>query len=276
VVHLTALLLAAASPDAGILLARPLAISADHFEILNKQHNAVYQGHAKVIRDSTTMTCDELTIEYVGDKDVSRILARGNVEAVDGDRWAAGDTADFDNHTGVLVVRGNPRARQGHREVEGEEVTFTTGIDRLFVTKAHTRMEDDKTPGANKKVAIDADTLTLDEQKNLATWRGHVRARRGDTLLLGPELVATYDEQGVVTRVEGHQGVEAFEGDRWARGKHAVYDVASGVLVCTGNPEARQGKGNKMSGSKVTFRSGSDLLEVENAKSIIQVDKKKP
>lgn len=263
------LLALAALPDAG-LPARPVLIGADHLDVQNKQHRAVYKGHAKIIRDSTTITCDELEILYDAKNgtDISHVLAHRNVEATDGARWAKGDEADYDNATGVLVVTGHPVARQGVREVQGEVVTFTTGTDTVVVTKAKTRSEEN-----TQKLAIDADTLTLENPASLATWRGHVRARRGPTLLLAPVLIAHYDDAGTVTHVEAHGGMEAFEADRWAKGRDATYDVKTGVLVVTGNPEAKQGK-THVKGTRVTFTTGQDVIDVEHATTVIEVEKK--
>lgn len=273
-------LLLAAAPDAGVLTARPVQVSADKLELLNRENRAVYTGHAKAIRDTTTLTCERLIVEYGADREVSRILARGNVEAVDGERWARGDEADYDNLTGTLVLRGKPEARQGKRHVLGELVTFVTGTERTVVEKARTRAEDEKGPSRDggvappQRITIDADRLVLDEQRNQAVWTGHVVARRGETTITAPELTAFYDEQGTITKVQGRGGVEATERDRWARGQRGDYDVATGVLVATGQPQARQGS-NRMRGTKVTFFSGSDFIEVENATTVIEVDSKK-
>lgn len=272
----------AAAPDAGVLLSRPVQVSADKLELLNKEQRANYTGHAKAIRDTTTLTCDRITVEYGADREVSRILARGNVEAVDGERWARGEEADYDNKTGTLVVRGNPQARQGKREVQGELVTIITGSDRVTVEKARTRVEDEKglardggVGAGPQKITIDADQLVLDEQKNVAVWKGHVVAKRSDTTITAPELTALYDDGGNITRLQARGGVEATEKDRWARGQRGDYDVDKGVLVVTGQPQAKQGN-NRMKGTRVTFFTGADFLEVENATTVIEVEQKKP
>ena len=192
------------------------------------------------------------------------------VYAVEADREVWGDEAVFINDTGVLTVKGKPHGKQGAREVEGEVVTFTTGVDKLVVTKARTRVKEPK----DQRLAIDADLLTLEGPKNEAKWTGHVKAVKQKTTLLAPELTATYDDQGEINRVLARGGVEVIEGDRWARGANGDYDVPKGVLVVTGKPQARQGK-TRMTGTKVTFTSGSEFLEVENAKSVIEVERKK-
>lgn len=264
------LTLVLAAPDAGVILSRPVSVSSDKLEVFKKESRALYSGHAKAVRDTMTMTCDALEVFFDDKGDVQRILARGNVYAIDQDREAWGDEAEFMNDTGVLTLKGHPRGKQGPREVEGEVVTFTTGIDRLVVTKARTRVKEPK----DQRVAIDADLLTLEGAKNEAIWRGHVRAVKAKTTLLSPELRAHYDAAGEIDRVLASGGVEVTEGDRWARGQNGDYDVPKGVLVVTGKPQARQGK-TRMKGTKVTFFTGTEFLEVENATTVIEVEKTK-
>lgn len=269
---MTALLLSLllAPPDGGVLLSRPVAIKAEKFEFFKKEARALYSGHAIAVRDTLTMTCDQLEVFFNPKGEVERLMARGDVHAIDGERQAWGDEAVFINETGVLTVQGKPHGQQGAREVEGEIVTFTTGIDRLVVTKARTRVKEPK----DQRVTIDADLLTVEGPENTAKWVGHVHAVKGKTTLLAPEVTAHSDAQGEIDRVLARGGVEVTEVDRWARGQNADYDVPRGVLVVTGKPQARQGK-TRMSGTKVTFFTDTEFLEVENASTVIEADNKK-
>jgi|CXWL01.1.fsa_nt_gi lipopolysaccharide export system protein LptA len=264
------LLLTTAAIDGGTLLARPIAVTADSLEVLGQERRAIYQGHAKVVRDTTTLTCQTLTVHYNAKREVERIDALGAIEAKDGERWAKGEEATYDNTTGILVVTGNPQARHGPRAVQGEEVRFTTGSEKLEVKKARTIVEGERNL---KRVEIDADQLVMESPKHLATWSGHVKARRDATTLRAPLLVAHYDEGGAVTRVEAKGGVEVTDRDKWAKGQRADFDNQTGVLIVTGKPEAKQGN-NRMKGSKVTFVSGSDKLEVDNATTLIEATPK--
>lgn len=267
-------LLLTASPDGGVLFSRPAEIRADHFEIINKSQQGEYTGHVKVLRDALTLTCDRLIVEYDSNHEMTMLRARGNVEATERDRWARGEEADYEHKTGLLLVRGSPEARSGKREVRGELVTFIDGSQRVLVTKAKTRVENQVDGGAIDRIAIDSDTMVLDDQQSTARWSGHVKAKRADTTLLAPLMIATYDGQGTITKIEARGGVEATQGNKWARGQRADYDAQRGILVVTGNPEARQDR-NRMRGSKFIFYQGADLLEGENVTSIIEVDKKK-
>lgn len=267
---LPVLLLTFAALDGGTLLARPIVITADNLEVLGQENRAIYSGQAKVVRDTTTLTCEKLTVHYNTRREVERIDLKGAITAQDGERWAQGEEATYDNITGVLTVTGQPRARQGLRTVAGEEVRFTTGSEKLEVKKARTVVEGERNL---KRVEIDADQLVMESPKHLATWTGHVKAKRDATTLRAPILVAHYDAGGSVTLVEAKGGVEVTDGDKWAKGQRASFDNRSGVLVVTGKPEAKQGK-NRMQGSRVTFISGSDKLEVDNATTLIEASPK--
>lgn len=268
---MTALLLSVllAAPDAGVF-ARPVQVSADKLEIFKKDDRALYSGHAKAIRDSLTLTCDTIEVFFSPRNDVERIVASGNVEAIDGDRQAWGDRAVFENATGLLTVTGSPHGKQGAREVEGEVVTFVTGTELLTVTKARTRVKEPR----DKRVVIDADELVLHSKDNEAVWTGHVHAVKDKTVLVAPTLTATWGPDGEVNRIRARGGVEVTEGDRWARGREGDYDVPKGVLVVTGSPQARQ-NGTRLKGTRVTFFTGQEFLEVENATTIIEGGKKK-
>ena len=264
-----------AKSNSKLLTARPVDVTAQKLEVRVKENRAIYTGNAKAVRDTSTLICDSMTVEFLpGGSDVSRIFAQGHCHAVDGDRQATGETVEYFNDTGLMIVRGEPHAIQGSREVTGEEVRFTTGDERLVVTKAKTKGEQ-TSPKGTELVTIDADQLEFFQQQSVAVWSGNVHAHRGATLMTAPEMQATWDEKGDITTVETHKGMEATEGNRWVSGRHAVYTAATGVLVLTGNPQARQGT-SRMKGTRIKFTSGTDVLDVENAVTLLQVDKKKP
>jgi lipopolysaccharide export system protein LptA len=114
----------------------PIHISADTFEIQGKRQQAVWSGRVRAVRGQTVITCDRLVAHYTRAQQISRLECVGNVEAVDGDRWAKGERAEFDNAAGVLVVTGSPIARQGPNLMRGTKVTFHVGKDLVQVENA--------------------------------------------------------------------------------------------------------------------------------------------
>jgi lipopolysaccharide export system protein LptA len=116
-------------------------------------------------------------------------------------------------------------------------------------------------------VEISARLITGD--RNSATFTGDVLVKHRTLDLRCDKMVAYYTQSREVTRVECTGGVRAQDGDRYARGERAEYDVPSGVLVVTGSPEARQGT-TYVTGTKVRLTLGSERLEVENARIVVE------
>lgn len=129
-----------AAPDAGVSRSsenlEPVEITADHLQIRGKKHVAVWVGHAKAIRGTTHLSCERLIAYYTSDQRVTRAECIGNAVVTDGDRWAKGDRADFNNLTGILEVTGSPEAGQGGNHVQGSKVIFSVDKDVIEVENA--------------------------------------------------------------------------------------------------------------------------------------------
>ncbi len=119
----------------------------------------------------------------------------------------------------------------------------------------------------NNPVEISAKLIT--GERSSATFTGDVQVKHRTLDLKCDKMVAHYTAAREVTRVECTGGVQAQDGDRYARGERAEYDVSSGVLVVTGSPEARQGT-TYVTGTKVRLTLGSERLEVENARIVVE------
>jgi len=116
-------------------------------------------------------------------------------------------------------------------------------------------------------VEISSNLITGD--RNSATFTGNVQVKHRTMDLRCDKMVAFYTETREVKRVECTGGVQAQDADRYAKGERAEYDVSSGVLVVTGSPEARQGT-TYLKGTKVRLTLGSERVEVENARIVIE------
>ncbi|WP_163990509.1 LptA/OstA family protein [Pyxidicoccus caerfyrddinensis] len=121
----------------------------------------------------------------------------------------------------------------------------------------------------NLKEPVQISADRIEGERTQATLTGNVKATHRTMNLRCDRMIAYYTQPRVVTRVVCTGGVQAEDGDRMARGERAEYDVASGALVVTGSPEARQGT-TYMRGTKVRLTLGSERLEVENAVIIFE------
>jgi lipopolysaccharide export system protein LptA len=129
-------------------------------------------------------------------------------------------------------------------------------------------------PPLKNPVTITADKLQVLNKQRQAIYTGHVVAVRGPTRIRCGRMVATYTQAQEITRIECTGGAEVEDHDRWARGDLAVYEVATGVIEMTGNPQARQGP-NTMTGDRVLFDLSRDTLEVEHPRATFELTQKK-
>ena len=131
----------------------PVFVDCDKARMEGTERRFVCTGHVKMVKGTTTLTCDRSIGYYVG-KDatqLTRLECFGNVVAVDGERWAHGDHADYDTVKEVLVMTGNPEARQGTNTMKGDRVVFYVGTDLIEVERVSGVLESKgKEPGQSK------------------------------------------------------------------------------------------------------------------------------
>jgi lipopolysaccharide transport protein LptA len=302
---LLSLLLAAAdggfasrgSPDAGPKT--PVDIQCDFGSMQGSKQQLTCTGHVRVKRRTADITCEKL-VAYYANRDVNDMKhfeCIGNVEAVDGERWAASEFADYDNEKEVLVMTGHPRGRQGTSRLVGTKIVFHVDSDEMDVDNVTALLESqgqDKKKGAKKKpplpapvavaapdagaggdfmnpVDVSCDKGRMEGSKEQLVCVGHVHLKRHNTDMTCERLLAHYVNKDVneVKRMECVGNVEATDGDRWAKSDFADFDTAKEVLVMTGHPVGRQGT-NEMTGSKITFYVDSDLMDVDNVVGVLQ------
>jgi lipopolysaccharide export system protein LptA len=144
-------------PDAGFR--NPVDIQCDRGRMDGPKQQLTCVGHVRVKRNTTDIICDRL-IAYYANRDVNevkRFECIGNVEAVDGDRWARSDYADFNNEKEILVMTGNPEARQGNNTMRGTKITFYVTSDLIDVENVtgvlESKGQDEKRKEKKKKAA---------------------------------------------------------------------------------------------------------------------------
>lgn len=289
------------SPDAGPKT--PVDIQCDFGRMEGSKQQLVCSGHVRVKRRTADIRCDKLIAYYANKNvnDMKHFECIGNVEAVDGDRWAAADFADYDNEKEVLVMTGRPHGRQGTSRLLGSKIIFHVNSDEMDVDNVTAVLESqgqDAKKGAAKRkkqppraptpvatlepdggteggfvnpVDVNCDRGRMEGSKEQLLCVGHVHMRRHNTDMTCERLLAHYVNKDVneVKRMECVGHVEATDGDRWAKSDLADFDTAKEVLVMTGHPVGRQGT-NEMTGSKITFYVDSDLMDVDNVVGVLQ------
>lgn len=126
-------------------------IQSPRLSFFGKSRRAVWTGRVRATRQEAVIVADKLIAYYGADDTLSRAEAFNHVEVTEKNRWAAGDFAEFNQKTGVLVLTGNPRARQGGTSLKGTKVTFTLGRDLLEVENAESVFESEEAIGGKRK-----------------------------------------------------------------------------------------------------------------------------
>lgn len=113
---------------------------------------------------------------------------------------------------------------------------------------------------SNSPIEIEADRLEVDDNKNVATFTGNVKAVQGDFLMQSAELYAFYNEDGEggpgnsdLTKLEAKGKVLLKNGtDSSATSQWAVFDVKTEVVTIGGDVVLSQGK-NVLRGEEVVI-----------------------
>ncbi|WP_158502200.1 LptA/OstA family protein [Vitiosangium sp. GDMCC 1.1324] len=255
-------------------LRSPVEISSKR--VSGSRNQAVFKGDVVVKHQTLDLRCDEMIASYNGPREVTRVECVGNVRAVDGDRTAKGERADFDVPTGVLVVTGNPEAEDPTTHLRGSEVRLTTGsksseyqVENAVVTLQSAPLKQPPRKGGGKDSAPQRNPAEISSKRVVgsrtqAVFTGDVVVKQRTLDLRCDKMIAHYNGPREVTRAECVGNVRAVDGDRTARGARADFDVPTGVLVVTGNPEARDPT-THLRGSEVRMTVGNSNFEVKDA-----------
>jgi lipopolysaccharide export system protein LptA len=112
-------------------------------------------------------------------------------------------------------------------------------------------------------VEITADSLAIDQADGQATFTGNVLVGQGDMRLSAGEIRVEYAEDGSDIRtLHATGGVTIVNATDAAEAREAVYTIATGAVVMTGDVLLTQGP-NAISGEKLVLdlRAGTGVME---------------
>jgi len=112
-------------------------------------------------------------------------------------------------------------------------------------------------------VEVTADQLRVNQADGTALFTGNVLVGQGVLRLSSAELTVNYDAEGKnITRMHATGGVTLVNGTETAEGQEAVYTLADGIVIMTGDVLLTQGS-SAISGSRLTvdLESGTGVME---------------
>jgi lipopolysaccharide export system protein LptA len=117
-------------------------------------------------------------------------------------------------------------------------------------------------------VEVTAERLTIDQTDGTAVFSGNVVVGQGEMRLAAAEVRVRYatagggDATGRIQELIATGGVTLVSGAEAAEAREAVYTVATGVIVLTGEVVLTQGR-NALSGDRLTvdLNAGTGVME---------------
>ena len=240
--------------------------------VTGSRERAVFSGDVVVRQRTMDLRCDEMTATYTAAREVTRVECAGNMRLVDEGRTARGERAVLDVPSGRLVVTGSPEARDPTALLRGTEVRLRVGAQKALeyeVDTAAVTLEAAPLGTSRQRLPAEITARRVVGARDRAVFTGDVLVKHRTLELRCDKLVATYTASRELTRAECVGNVRAQDGERQARGERAEFNVPTGVLVLTGNPEARDAT-TRLRGSEVRMTVGNSNFEVKDA--VITVD----
>lgn len=150
----------------GIRKDQPITVSAAMLEYDYKQNVVVYRGNVQAAQGDVHLRSDELTIRLAraegsngddpptaslgGRVQLREIVAAGHVRIDQGERWATGGRAVFDQDRRILVLSEDPVLHDGPNQIAGDRVVVYLDEDRSVVEGGEKRVKAVLFPGRNE------------------------------------------------------------------------------------------------------------------------------
>lgn len=119
-------------------------ITSNQMEAMDKEGKVVFKGNVVAKKGGLTIYSDVLTVYYQSKKGskgkerraLKRLIAKGNVKIIQGNKTAKGKIAIYDKDMEVIQLSGNAQVWQGKNTVKGNKITFYINEDKSIVESA--------------------------------------------------------------------------------------------------------------------------------------------
>lgn len=116
---------------------KPIDITSSQLEANLKSHIVTFTGNVVAKQGDVVLYCDTLIAYYDSkNRDITKIVATGDVKITRKDMIATGNEAVFDNINKLLTLTGSPRVWEGKNMIEGTKIVLYIGTDKIFVEGA--------------------------------------------------------------------------------------------------------------------------------------------
>ena len=116
--------------------------------------------------------------------------------------------------------------------------------------------------GEEQVTVITSEKLTFDYKKHYALFEVNVVVVDPEMKILADKMTVFFDDNNRTKTIKCEGEVYIIQDDKKAKAQQATYDVETGKIVLTGNPQITQEK-NILTGDVVTFFRDDNRLLVE-------------
>ena len=215
----------------------------------NRLARALYQDEVKVIHPEATIFADEINVRFNATNRIEGISAQGSVRVQSQESQAFGDHAEYDLLAEKIALSGNPhwrleentgrsdllvffpKTKEIHALQHVEMILPGQSVGSLFAVNVRTNQQ----TGTNMPMTIRSETFS--RGTNVAVFHGNVEISdaRGRMSCQMVTIVSAGTNQ--VQRVIAEDGVRIEQPGLIATGSRAEYDVATGLVHLTGEPQ---------------------------------------
>jgi lipopolysaccharide export system protein LptA len=135
----------------------------------------------------------------------------------------------------------------------------------------------------HQPIAIEASSLEVQDRTKVATFRGKVHVKQGDTELRCDTLVVFYEDNGTngaqigpqvsdtqrIKRLEAKGGVIVTQKDQTATGNTGVFDMRKNTITLHGNVVVSQGR-NVLRGDRLVVDMATAVSHMESDRGRVQ------
>ena len=136
------------APPVWRLGGEPLQVDSRTLEAKTDEGLVLFEGEVVARQGELTLQADRVEVRLEPEtRAVLSVKARGSVRLQKGDVLAAGDEADYDAATGVVVLTGKPKVWRDRDVVEGDRITLHLAENRSVVEGARAVLFPGTPPG---------------------------------------------------------------------------------------------------------------------------------
>lgn len=102
---------------------KTVTITSDRMEADRGKNLIVFKGNV-VAKEDFTLCSDELAVRYGKEKDLSELVASGNVTVIQAGKIAASDAAVYSRRERTITLTGRPEIKECGQSVSGDKITI--------------------------------------------------------------------------------------------------------------------------------------------------------